>query len=69
MDINAPRSRGRPPKSGERRIKKSVMLTPRVWAFIALVQLGKPKMSESDALEAICRSHLLFCPDEKGTEQ
>lgn len=54
---------GRPPKSGEVRIQKSVSLTPRVWAFIAFnkLQFGG---SESDALERICRTHLFFVPEE-----
>lgn len=51
---------GRHPKSDEARVQKSVNLTPRVWAFIALMQLAHPGDSESDALERICRSHLLF---------
>lgn len=53
---------GRPPKSGETREQKSVSLTPRVWAFIALNQLQFGG-SESDALERICRSHILFVPE------
>jgi hypothetical protein len=54
---------GRPPKSDAARIQKSVSLTPRVWAFIAMMQLAHPGESESDALERICRSHPLFVPD------
>lgn len=51
---------GRPPKSGEARVQKSVSLTPRVWAFVAMIQLAHPGESESDALERICKSHLLW---------
>lgn len=54
---------GRPPKSKETRIQKSVNLTSRVWGFIAMVQLAHPGDSESDALERICRSHFLFKPE------
>lgn len=54
---------GRRPKSGETRVQKSVSLTPRVWSFIAMMQLAHPGDSESDALERICRSHLLFVPE------
>lgn len=57
---------GRPPKSHETRIQKSVSLTPRVWAFIAFTQLQHGG-SESDALERICRSHLLFVPEAPDT--
>lgn len=59
---------GRNPKSEEARIQKSVNLTPRVWAFIAMVQLAHPGESESDALERICRSHILFVPETKGDD-
>jgi len=58
---------GRPPKSGQARIQKSVSLTPRVWSFVAMMQLAHPGDSESDALERICRSHILFVP-EGGAE-
>lgn len=51
---------GRPSKSDESRIQKSVNLTPRVWSFIAMIQLAHPGESESDALERICHSHILF---------
>ncbi len=51
---------GRPPKSDETRVQKSVSLTPRVWSFVAMTQLAHPGDSESDALERICRSHMLF---------
>lgn len=51
---------GRPPKSGEVRVQKSVSLTPRVWSFIAMIHLAHPGDSESDALERICRSHMLW---------
>lgn len=54
---------GRPPKSEETRIQKRIRLTPRVWAFVAMMQLAHPGESESDALERICRSHILFKPD------
>lgn len=54
---------GRPPKSEEAREQKSVNLTPRVWAFVAMMQLAHPGDSESDALERICRSHILFVPE------
>lgn len=53
---------GRPPKSDEPREQKSVNLTPRVWSFVAMMQLAHPGDSESDALERICRSHILFVP-------
>lgn len=56
---------GRPPKSEETRVQKSVSLTPRVWSFIAMMQLAHPGESESDALERICRSHFLFRSEEK----
>lgn len=56
---------GRPPKSRETRIQKSVSLTPRVWAFIAMMQLQTAGRSESDALEVICRSHPLFVPESE----
>jgi hypothetical protein len=42
---------GRKMKSDQKRVQKSVNLTPRVWAFIATFP-----GSESDAIEAICRS-------------
>ena len=51
---------GRPAKSGEARVQKSVSLTPRVWAFVTMMQLAHSGESESDALERICRSHILF---------
>ena len=54
---------GRPPKSGEARVQKSVNLSPRVWSFIAMMQLAHGG-SESDALERICRTHLFFVPEE-----
>lgn len=54
---------GRPPKSREARVQKSVNLTPRVWSFIEMVRLAHPGESESDALERICRSHVLFVPE------
>ena len=57
------RSAGRPPKSGEARVQKSVNLSPRVWSFIAMMQLAHGG-SESDALERICRTHLFFVPEE-----
>ena len=50
---------GRPPKGEAARITKSVNLTPRVWAFVAMEQL-RGGGSESDALERICRSSILF---------
>jgi len=53
---------GRHLKSDEARLQKSVNLTPRVWAFVAMIQLAHPGESESDALERICRSHILFKP-------
>jgi hypothetical protein len=53
---------GRPPKGDEARVQKSVNLSPRVWAFIAMIQLARGG-SESDALERICRSHILFVPE------
>jgi hypothetical protein len=43
-------------------VQKSVNLSPRVWAFIAMIQLARGG-SESDALERICRSHILFVPE------
>lgn len=53
---------GRPPKSDQPRIQKSVNLTPRVWAFIAFNQLQFGG-SESDALDRIVRGHILFVPE------
>lgn len=58
---------GRPPKSSETRAQKSVSLPPRVWAFVAMIQLAHPGESESDALERICQSHILFVSDKVDT--
>lgn len=57
---------GRKPKSkGEKRNQKSINLTPRAWLFIAQLQEMYPAgTSESDVIEKLIRSHILFSPDE-----
>lgn len=59
---------GRPPKSDQTRIQKSVSLTPRVWAFVAFNQLQFGG-SESDALERICRTHFFFVPESDASQE
>lgn len=48
-------------KSGEKRTQKSISLTPRAWLFIAQLQEQYPPgTSESDVIEKLIRSHLLY---------
>ena len=53
---------GRPPKGDEPREQRSINLTPRVWAFIAYQQLALGG-SDSDIIERLIRSHILFPSD------
>lgn len=50
---------GRPPALGETKEQRGIALTPRCWAFVALLalQLG---CSENEAIERVIRAHPLF---------
>lgn len=53
---------GRPPVRGETKEQRGVALTPRCWAFVALLAL-QLECSENETIERIIRAHPLFVPE------
>lgn len=53
---------GRPPVRGATKEQRGVALTPRCWAFVALLAL-RPECSDNEVIERIIRSHPLFVPE------
>lgn len=53
---------GRPSTFGETKEQRSVALSPRAWAFVALLAL-QLECSDNEAIERALRSHPLFVPE------
>lgn len=53
---------GRPSTFGEAKEQRSVALSPRAWAFVAMLAL-QLDCSDNQAIERVIRGHPLFIPE------
>lgn len=68
---DAPRRGGKREGAGRKRApepkeQRDITLSPRAWAFVALFKLQVGAKNDSQAIEHIIRSHILFVPETPG---